>query len=126
MQNELRRQNEKEAQYLAAALEVCVSGFLNVFNRRTNTIRSNADRIPGTDAREAEKGKEQERRRPLLFSSVRRMRSRRMKSCDQRAWDSSQQAAGRRVYRHAHCLPICKVGTALPCLPNCTTCSLEP
>ena len=62
LQNELRRQNEKEAQYLTAALEICVSGFLNVFNRRTNTIRSNADRIPGTDAREAEKEREQERR----------------------------------------------------------------
>ncbi len=34
--NELRRQGEKEAQYIATALEIYVSGSLNVFNHRTN------------------------------------------------------------------------------------------
>ena len=34
--NELRRQEEKEAQYIATALEIYVSGSLNVFNHRTN------------------------------------------------------------------------------------------
>ena len=34
--NELQRQNEKEAQYIATALEIYVSGSLNVFNHRTN------------------------------------------------------------------------------------------
>lgn len=39
--NELRRQDEKEAQYLATALEIYVTGSLNVFNHRTNVdIRS--------------------------------------------------------------------------------------
>ena len=33
---ELRRQDEKEAQYIATALEIYVSGSLNVFNHRTN------------------------------------------------------------------------------------------
>ena len=33
---ELRRQDEKEAQYIATALEIYVTGSLNVFNHRTN------------------------------------------------------------------------------------------
>ena len=33
--NELRRQDEKEAQYIATALEIYVTGSLNVFNHRT-------------------------------------------------------------------------------------------
>ena len=33
--NELRRQEEKEAQYVATALEIYVTGSLNVFNHRT-------------------------------------------------------------------------------------------
>ena len=39
--NELRKQEEKEAQYIATALEIYVKGSLNVFNHRTNVdIRS--------------------------------------------------------------------------------------
>ena len=39
--NELRIQEEKEAQYIATALEIYVTGSLNVFNHRTNVdIRS--------------------------------------------------------------------------------------
>ena len=34
--DELRRQEEKEAQYIATALEISVHGSLNVFNHRTN------------------------------------------------------------------------------------------
>ena len=34
--NELRRQEEKAAQYIATALEIYVTGSLNVFNHRTN------------------------------------------------------------------------------------------
>lgn len=34
--DELRRQEEKEAQYIATALEIYVHGSLNVFNHRTN------------------------------------------------------------------------------------------
>ena len=34
--NELRRQEEKEAAYIATALEIYVTGSLNVFNHRTN------------------------------------------------------------------------------------------
>jgi len=34
--NALRRQEEKEAQYIATALEIYVTGSLNVFNHRTN------------------------------------------------------------------------------------------
>ena len=34
--NALRQQDEKEAQYIATALEIYVSGSLNVFNHRTN------------------------------------------------------------------------------------------
>ena len=34
--DELRRQDEKEAQYIATALEIYVTGSLNVFNHRTN------------------------------------------------------------------------------------------
>ena len=34
--DELRRQDEKEAKYLATALEIYVTGSLNVFNHRTN------------------------------------------------------------------------------------------
>ena len=39
--NELRRQEEKEAQYIATALEIYVSGSLNVFNHRTNVELTN-------------------------------------------------------------------------------------
>ena len=39
--NELRKQEEKEAKYIATALEIYVTGSLNVFNHRTNVdIRS--------------------------------------------------------------------------------------
>jgi len=39
--NELRKQDEKEAAYIATALEIYVTGSLNVFNNRTNVdIRS--------------------------------------------------------------------------------------
>lgn len=39
--NELRKQEEKESQYIATALEIYVTGSLNVFNHRTNVdIRS--------------------------------------------------------------------------------------
>jgi hypothetical protein len=34
--NALRQQEEKEAQYIATALEIYVTGSLNVFNHRTN------------------------------------------------------------------------------------------
>ena len=34
--NALRKQEEKEAQYIATALEIYVTGSLNVFNHRTN------------------------------------------------------------------------------------------
>ena len=34
--NLLRSQDEKEAQYIATALEIYVTGSLNVFNHRTN------------------------------------------------------------------------------------------
>ena len=48
--NELRRQDEKEAQYIATALEIYVTGSLNVFNHRTNVdIRS---RVVSYDIRE--------------------------------------------------------------------------
>ena len=39
--NELRRQEEKEAQYIATALEIYVSGSLNVFNHRSNVDINN-------------------------------------------------------------------------------------
>ena len=48
--NELRRQEEKEAQYIATALEIYVSGSLNVFNHRTNINIEN--RIVGFDIKE--------------------------------------------------------------------------
>ena len=48
--NELRRQEEKEAQYIATALEIYVSGSLNVFNHRTNINISN--RIVSFDIKE--------------------------------------------------------------------------
>ena len=48
--NELRRQEEKEAQYLATALEIYVSGSLNVFNHRTNINIEN--RIVSFDIKE--------------------------------------------------------------------------
>ena len=48
--NELRRQEEKEAQYIATALEIYVSGSLNVFNHRTNI--NIANRIVSFDIRE--------------------------------------------------------------------------
>ena len=48
--NELRRQEEKEAQYIATALEIYVSGSLNVFNHRTNINIEN--RIVSFDIKE--------------------------------------------------------------------------
>ena len=39
--NELRRQEEKEAAYIATALEIYVTGSLNVFNHRTNVNINN-------------------------------------------------------------------------------------
>ena len=48
--NELRRQDEKEAQYIATALEIYVSGSLNVFNHRTNINIEN--RIVSFDIKE--------------------------------------------------------------------------
>ena len=48
--NELRRQEEKEAQYIATALEIYVSGSLNVFNHRTNI--NIANRIVNFDIKE--------------------------------------------------------------------------
>ena len=48
--NELRRQEEKEAQYIATALEIYVSGSLNVFNHRTNI--NIANRIVTFDIKE--------------------------------------------------------------------------
>ena len=48
--NELRRQEEKEAQYIATALEIYVSGSLNVCNHRTNI--NIANRIVSFDIKE--------------------------------------------------------------------------
>jgi type IV secretory pathway VirB4 component len=48
--NELRRQDEKEAQYIATALEIYVTGSLNVFNHRTNINIEN--RIVSFDIKE--------------------------------------------------------------------------
>lgn len=48
--NELRRQEEKEAQYIATALEIYVTGSLNVFNHRTNININN--RIVSFDIKE--------------------------------------------------------------------------
>ena len=48
--NELRRQEEKEAQYIATALEIYVTGSLNVFNHRTNININN--RIVNFDIKE--------------------------------------------------------------------------
>ena len=48
--NELRRQEEKEAQYIATALEIYVTGSLNVFNHRTNLNIQN--RIVSYDIKE--------------------------------------------------------------------------
>ena len=48
--NEMRRQEEKEAQYIATALEIYVSGSLNVFNHRTNINIEN--RIVSFDIKE--------------------------------------------------------------------------
>ncbi|MEY8574723.1 DUF87 domain-containing protein [Oscillospiraceae bacterium 21-37] len=48
--NELRRQEEKEAQYIATALEIYVTGSLNVFNHRTNINIEN--RIVSFDIKE--------------------------------------------------------------------------
>ena len=48
--DELRRQEEKEAQYIATALEIYVSGSLNVFNHRTNINVNN--RIVSFDIKE--------------------------------------------------------------------------
>ena len=47
---ELRRQEEKEAQYVATALEIYVTGSLNVFNHRTNVDVQN--RIVAFDIKE--------------------------------------------------------------------------
>lgn len=48
--NELRRQDEKEAQYVATALEIYVTGSLNVFNHRTTVnVKS---RVVSYDIRE--------------------------------------------------------------------------
>ncbi|MBO4930636.1 MAG: ATP-binding protein, partial [Clostridia bacterium] len=48
--NELQRQEEKEAQYIATALEIYVTGSLNVFNHRTNINIDN--RIVNFDIKE--------------------------------------------------------------------------
>ena len=48
--DELRRQDEKEAQYIATALEIYVTGSLNVFNHRTNVDVNN--RIVSYDIKE--------------------------------------------------------------------------
>ena len=48
--NELRKQDEKEAQYIATALEIYVSGSLNVFNHKTNININN--RIVNFDIKE--------------------------------------------------------------------------
>ena len=48
--NELRKQEEKEAQYIATALEIYVTGSLNVFNHRTNI--NIANRIVSFDIKE--------------------------------------------------------------------------
>lgn len=48
--NELRKQEEKEAQYLATALEIYVTGSLNVFNHRSNIDINN--RIVSFDIKE--------------------------------------------------------------------------
>ena len=48
--NELRRQDEKEAQYVATALELYVTGSLNVFNHRTTVNVRN--RVVSYDIRE--------------------------------------------------------------------------
>jgi type IV secretory pathway VirB4 component len=48
--NELRRQDEKEAQYIATALEIYVTGSLNVFNHRTTVNVEN--RVISYDIRE--------------------------------------------------------------------------
>ena len=48
--HELRRQEEKEAQYVATALEIYVTGSLNVFNHRTNVDIQN--RIVSFDIKE--------------------------------------------------------------------------
>ncbi len=48
--NELRRQDEKEAQYIATALEIYVTGSLNVFNHRSNVDIQN--RVVSFDIKE--------------------------------------------------------------------------
>ena len=48
--DELRRQEEKEAQYIATALEIYVTGSLNVFNHRTNININN--RVVSFDIKE--------------------------------------------------------------------------
>ena len=48
--DELRRQEEKEAQYIATALEIYVTGSLNVFNHRTNIDVNN--RVVSYDIKE--------------------------------------------------------------------------
>jgi len=48
--DELRRQGEKEAQYIATALEIYVTGSLNVFNHRTNININN--RVVSFDIKE--------------------------------------------------------------------------
>ncbi len=48
--NELRKQEEKEAQYIATALEIYVTGSLNVFNHRSNVNIQN--RVVSFDIKE--------------------------------------------------------------------------
>ena len=48
--NELHRQDEKEAQYIATALEICVTRSLNVFNHRSNVKIQN--RVVSFDIKE--------------------------------------------------------------------------
>lgn len=65
--NELRRQDEKEAQYIATALEIYVTGSLNVFNHRTNVnIKS---RVVSYDIKEL--GKQLKKIGMLIVQDVR-------------------------------------------------------
>ena len=45
--NALRAQDEKEAQYIATALEIYVTGSLNVFNHHTNVDVNSCVRTSG-------------------------------------------------------------------------------
>ena len=65
--DELRRQDEKEANYLATALEIYVTGSLNVFNHRTNVdIKS---RVVAYDIKEL--GKQLKKIGMLIVQDVR-------------------------------------------------------